>query len=175
MACRVAERVFDPSRGGSIGDGRKDDGFWTFADVEARLIGAVELWRRSPGGGRSPFAGDAPWELAFRDAPGPGSAYSWDVIKEEAEAAARRRVPLSRAEVAERDAASALILLAPERDRRLVVVTVAAKASGRRVRWSEIRRALGPQGRPGGTGLRGLGMRYSRAVTAIARALNGAL
>ncbi|QZD87677.1 hypothetical protein [Qipengyuania psychrotolerans] len=36
----------------------------TLEDLEERLIGVHELWRRSPGEARWPFAGDGPWHLA---------------------------------------------------------------------------------------------------------------
>src|SRR4051794_25298419 len=40
--------------------------FWTFEAVQERLVEAMRLWWRSPGGGRWPFAGDAPWQLMTR-------------------------------------------------------------------------------------------------------------
>lgn len=152
------------SGGGSLADHRAR--VWTPEMIERRLIDALWLWRRSPGGGTSPFAGDGPWEQAFREAPGPGSAYSWDVIKEEAEAAARRKVPLTRAEVEERDAASAMLLMVGERDRRLVVLAVAQKASGRRIRWATVRALLGAD-----ADRRALGMRYTRALATMAKGM----
>ena len=157
----------DPSVAGRVTDPRRDNGLLRFEDVEARLIEAVMLWRRSPGGGRSPFAADGPWDLITeRTRAEAGGGY---IGRGEVEQVALRRLPLTRAEVAERDEASALVLLAPERDRRLVVAVVMAKAAERRIRWSDIRRRLGA----GGIGERGLGMRYTRAIGAIVKAVNG--
>jgi hypothetical protein len=58
--------------GGRVANGASDcgkDGFWTFDAVEERLIEAMRLWWRSPGGGRWPFASDAPWHLMTRVQP----------------------------------------------------------------------------------------------------------
>ncbi len=132
---------------------------WTFDMVEERLVEAVHLWRRSPGGGRSPFATDGPWHLVKSDLWGP------DVDKD----APLRPLPLRRREVATRDEASAWLLLVPERDRRLVVLAVTALASGfSQVPWMRLRRAMGVT-----FGAGGLRWRYNKSIEGICKALNG--
>lgn len=132
----------------------------TFKDVERAMVDAVELWRRSPGSGRgSPWAKDAPWDLGDQPLYGP------DVDKD----APIRLAPLTRAEVAVRDAVSAWGEHAPERDRRLVWLAVNQMARTRHSRPS-FKELRGPMGID--LGADGLRMRYNRAVTAIARFLN---
>jgi hypothetical protein len=138
---------------------QKEEVFWTFDMVEERLVEAVHLWRRSPGGGRSPYATDGPWELAASDLWGP------DVDKD----APLRPLPLRRREVAARDEASAWLLFVPERDRRLVVLAVTALASGfSQVPWMRLRK---PMGVP--FGAHGLRKRYCRAIQSICNRING--
>lgn len=153
-------------------EGCAASGLWTYEMVEARLVEAMELWRRSPGGGRWPFASDAPWHLMrrfneagqgfeFHDARG-GDMKSSDVPL--------RPLPLSIEEVAERDAVSEWVpRYVPERDRRLVSVVLVIKASGARVSWLRLRRRFGQE--IGGHGLR---KRYARAINCICIALNAA-
>lgn len=148
--------------------------FWTFASVEERLVEAMRLWWRSPGGRSSPFAADGPWELVRHEEAGVGlsvdGAYSVDVLKSATEAAAARPLPLTRHEVAERDAASALIeMIEKEGDRRIVVAAVSYLAAGRkRVPWQELRNRMKLT-----IGAGGVAQRYSRAVGFIAFRLNG--
>ena len=134
--------------------------FWGFADVEERLVEAALLWQRSPGGGRWPFAGDAPWHLADRDLYGP------DVDKD----APIRPLPLIRAEIAKRDEASAWLVYVPDNNRRLTALVVVEKARNNgRVSWHRIRRTMKiPYGNEG------LRRRYERSITAIAKALTKA-
>jgi hypothetical protein len=155
--------LIDPSDAGRVErDPRLDlaaGTFWSFDMVEERLVETVHLWRRSPGGGRSPFATDGPWQLVKREVYGP------DVDKD----APLPRLPLRRSEVAERDEASAWLLLVPERDRRLVVMGVTALASGfSQIPWMRLRKPLGVT-----FGAHGLRKRYSRAIQTICTALNG--
>lgn len=132
-------------------------GFWSFEAVEARLVETVELWRRMPGGGPSPVAKDGPWHLIRAE---------WGDYADAD--AAPRRLPLTRAEHAAMIEASGWLAFAPERDRRLVVLAVTELARGRgQVPWLELRAKMGVR-----FGADGLRMRYSRAITAIARALN---
>lgn len=139
---------------------------WTYEAVEARLIEAMELWRRSPGGGHWPFASDAPWHMMQRsvgdyDARG-GDGVSSDVPL--------RPLPLSIEEVAERDAVSEWVVRhVPERDRRLVSAVLVIKAAGARVSWLRLRQRFGQE--IGGHGLR---KRYARAINCICIALNAA-
>jgi hypothetical protein len=134
-------------------------GYWSFEDVEERLVEAALLWHRSPGGGKWPFAGDAPWHLADRELYGP------DVDKD----APIRPLPLIRAEVARRDEASAWLVYVPERDRRLVCLAVVDKAKHGRTSWTRLKKALGVR-----FGVDGLRRRYERAITAIAVGLSKA-
>jgi hypothetical protein len=134
--------------------------YWSFEEVEERLIEAALLWQRSPGGGKWPFAGDAPWHLADRELYGP------DVDKDEP----MRPLPLIRAEIGRRDEASAWLVHAAENNRRLVCLVLMEKArNGGRVSWVRIRKTMGiPYGNEG------LRRRYERSITAIAKALTKA-
>jgi hypothetical protein len=133
--------------------------YWSFEDVEERLVEAAHLWMRSPGGGKWPFAGDAPWHLADRELYGP------DVDKD----VPIRPLPLIRKEIALRDEASAWLVHAPERDRRLVCLAVMDKARRGRPSWKRIKRAMAIR-----FGENGLRMRYERAIQSIAVALTKA-
>lgn len=156
----------------------KPDDIVTFKEVEQALVAAALLWWRTPGSlgpsgrGGMPASGrgggiqigvgfgkDGPWELADRDLYGP------DVDKD----APLRSAPLSRAEVAVREAISAWLLWAPERDRRLVALAVRQMASRRykSPKFMELREAMGIS-----LGADGLRMRYNRAVHGIALKLN---
>lgn len=164
------------SNGRAQSEGSKGGSFHTFESVQDQLIEAMQLWRRSPGDGRWPFAGDGPWHLVRTEAT---AQEAWD-IKRNAHDMGRstaelpaRPLPLSLEEVALRDATSEWIALAPERDRKLVALVLEHKAcSDKPVKWTRIRQQLIRAGEPTITA-RGLGMRYSRAITAIAKALNG--
>lgn len=166
------------------------DGFWTFAAVEERLIEAMRLWWRSPGGGRWPFAADAPWHLMTRKtriAEGgfKGRDLQLRMQAEDAEEAKRmegrgRRGALSREEVAERDQAGEWLAWVPARDRRLVVAVLGRRAAGvKRIEWARIRAELGASGAVGADGPdgvpehKGLYRRYTRAIAGIAARLNG--
>lgn len=142
----------------------------TFREVEARLVEAMRLWRRSPGGGRWPFAGDGPWHLVRGD----GSAQEeWDRRYNDHRGGFQekpRPLPLSIDEVEERDRVSEWLRFVPERDRRLVVLALVQLANGApHPKWSRIRLQLTEE-----IGARGLGQRYSRAITGIVRALERA-
>ncbi|MFN3943905.1 MAG: hypothetical protein ACK4K7_03100 [Allosphingosinicella sp.] len=132
----------------------------TFAMVEERMVEAMVLWRRSPDRERGWHRMRAFWPDIVR--------HNWfgDYADTEAEP---RPLPLTRAEVAERDEASEWMRFVPERDRRLVVMALMCLARGEaRVPW---RRLLQPLGlRMGADGLR---MRYARAIEKVANALNG--
>jgi hypothetical protein len=152
--------------------------FATFEDVQAQLVEAMELWMRSPGDGRWPFAGDGPWHLVRDDG---SEQAAWDARVNQHERAKAgdvpppRRLPLSIEEVERRDLISEWIQLAPERDRKLVALVLAWKARtpNKPVEWKRIRQRLIRSGEPAITA-RGLGMRYSRAITAIVRSLKTA-
>jgi hypothetical protein len=117
--------------------GRHD--FWTFDAVEERLIDAIDLWRRSPGGGRWPFAGDAPWHLMTRKtriAEGgfKGRELQLRMQAEDAEEAADgrawRRGALSRDEVARRDEATEWLGWVAADSRKVVLAALAQRATG---------------------------------------------
>ena len=164
------------SGGRIVADHSKCGRMATFVEVQASMVEAMELWHRTPGDGRWPFAGDGPWHLVTPDATDVGRAEHVLNAEREGEPAAEppRRLPLSLAEVERRDRVSEWIKLAPERDRKLVALVLSRLAKGdKRVKWSKIRQQLIKSGEPA-ISARGLGMRYSRAVTAIVQALNAA-
>lgn len=156
----------------------RDDGFWTFDAVEERLIEAVALWRRSPGGGRWPFAGDAPWQLMTRKTrieagDFRGREMQLRMQAEDAEEAKRwegrdRFGPLSRDDVARRDEASEWLGYVEPASRRVVILALVQLEAGRtNVDWLRIKRALGAE-----IESKGIYRRYTRAIAAIARRLN---
>ncbi len=142
--------------------------FWTFALVEERLVEAMRLWWRSPGGGSSPFAADGPWELITeRTRAEAGGGY---IGRGEVEQVALRRLPLTRGEVAARDAASAMLeMVEGDEDRRLVVLVLCQLARGaKRVDWAPVKRAFGAR-----RGAGALAERYARAIGFVAFRMNG--
>jgi hypothetical protein len=154
----------DPPKNGKAGS------FYTFEFVEQQLVEAMGLWRRSPGGGKWPFAGDGPWHLVRDD----GTAQAeWDHrvnAHKMGETERPRPLPLTRAQIAERDSISEWLRFVPDRDRKLVILALTELANGqKRIRWSEIRRRLGS-----GIQAQSLGKRYSRAIGRIAQSLNSA-
>jgi hypothetical protein len=152
--------------------------FWTFAAVEERLVEAMLLWRRSPGGGRWPFAGDGPWALITRRVRmAEGMIKGMDITRllqddDDAETSQwlgrERRGALTRDEVARRDEASEWLRLVPERDRALVVTVLGLLARGvKRVPWMQLKAMFGVT-----FGAFGLQQRYNRAIAAVAKGLN---
>ena len=143
--------------------------WWTFDLVRQALTETIELWRRSPGDGRSPFATDGPWHLMTRsDAAGDYDARGgFDTSSD----VAMRPLPLSRAEVGQRDQVSEWLRhVGKPEDARLVVLACSYYARGyQQVPWRKIRRRMGVD-----RGEFGLRKRFERAVGAIAEALNAA-
>jgi hypothetical protein len=150
-------------------------GFWTYDLVEARLVEAVRCWWRMPGGGKWPFAGDAPWHL-IRPVVG-----DYDVgldkhgkpvkLTTREDAPKPRPAPLTRAEIADMEEATEWLTFVGEDKRRVLVLALVERAKGKKqVGWSAMRETLG---QPELTGA-GLEYRYSRAVTFIANVLNAA-
>lgn len=141
--------------------GTASDDVVTFAEVEQAMVETIELWRRSPGSERgSPWAADAPWDLGDQPLYGP------DVDKD----APVRAAPLTRAEVAVRDARSTWgELLSDERSRRLLWLAVGqmARTGHKSPSFKELLRPMGVA-----HGADGLRKRYNRAVYTIARHLN---
>lgn len=143
----------------------KTEGWWTFEEVQARLVEAAELWRRSPGGGRWPFATDGPWHLLTRKVRAGSDMEAW---RAESEAGGGRRpLPLSRAEIDLRDQVSEWLRIVDEGDRRIVTLALIDLAAGRRVRWTAMRGKLGVE-----LTADGLWRRYRRSIAAIAAHLN---
>lgn len=159
---------------------------WSGAEVEAALIDAVELWRRSPSTGfrpcsGSPFATDGPWAMLTRRARAGNEWDAWRAEIEEAAVAAARdkgsfassELPvggLSREEVGRRDRVSEWLALVPEADRGLVVAGVWWQGTtGRRIDWARMLRVTGQE-----RGKDGLRMRYRRALDALAKAVSAA-
>lgn len=134
-------------------------------EVEEGLVEAWLLWRRSPGGGRWPFAADGPWHLVSREA-GKGD---WDARGVDGEAPPPRETGLSTKEVARRDALSAWLQFAPDRDRRLVCMVIEQLGRGRQRPDFMALRPMFPNAQGKALGADGLRKRYGRALTAIAR------
>jgi hypothetical protein len=136
--------------------------YWSFADVEARLVEAMRFWWHVEGAGW-PFASDGPWHLIAAD-----KTWDWDMDRRPDVRVPK--LPLSRAQMERRDEATGWLRHAPERDRKLVVLAVTALAAGRKVvPWRALLRPMGLS-----LGAHGLRKRYSRAVTCICEALNTA-
>lgn len=165
------------------GELRGSADFWTFEAVQERLVEAMRLWWRSPGGGKWPFAADAPWHLMTRktrvaigiDGGLKGRELQLHMQAEDAEETKRREgrddlaSPLTRADVARRDETSEWLSWVADRDRRLVILALVRLAAGdRQVAWSRLKPLLGVK-----HGADGLRMRYSRAISGIAKRLNG--
>lgn len=140
--------------------------WWSFDDVESEMVGAIMLWRRSPGGGRWPFAGDAPWHLMQRDlAAGDYDARGGDLSSSETPLPL---TPLTRAEVARRDIVSEWIGRVAERDRALIIHATAWLARGRsRIPWRRIKHDLAIRFGEGG-----LARRYERALAGLCQGIN---
>jgi hypothetical protein len=146
-------------------------GFKDFADiragddVEAALVEAWGLWRRSPGGGRWPFASDGPWHLVQRET----RAGDYDARGGDGEAPPPREPGLSVAEVAARDRATVLLAMVPERDRRLVCIVIEQLGRGAaRPDWGLVLVKMGMA-----RGKEGLRKRYRRALEDVARRVRG--
>jgi hypothetical protein len=134
-------------------------------DVEALLVEAWGLWRRSPGGGRWPFAADGPWHLVQRDV----NVGDYDARGGDGEAPPPREAGLSVAEVAARDRATVLLAMVPERDRKLVCVVVEQLGRGAsRPDWGAVLLAMGMA-----RGKEGLRKRYRRALEDVAGRVRG--
>ena len=114
-----------PSGAGRV---RLGPDFMAFDDVEARLVEAMLLWRRSPDRERGWLHVKAFWpEIqragCFRVVGGEVDYPEEDPIP--------RPLPLTRAEVRTMTEASDWMALVPERDRKLVALGVAGMVSGR--------------------------------------------
>lgn len=147
-----------------IGEKLRAEGFLSVADLEARLVDAVLVWRRIEGG-RWPFAGDGPWSLVVKD-----RARDWDFAEWlEAKAERGARVPVGREDLARAEAAIGWLALVPEdQDRRLVLLAVKALAGGRaQVPWRALLAKMGMT-----LGAYGLQRRYERVMGRLCVAVN---
>jgi hypothetical protein len=172
---------------GRAGDEPSEDGshdFWTFEAVRERLIEALMLWKRSPGGGKWPFAKDAPWHLMTRRTRlmtadyKAGRELQLHLQREDDEEAKRwegrdSRGPLSRDEIARRDEATEWLTWMAEDARRVVILALAQLASGREaIDWRRVKASLSAND-GSEIGNKGVYRRYSRAITGVAVRLNG--
>jgi hypothetical protein len=164
---------------GSPIQSNRGEHFWTFDAVEERLIEAMRLWWRSPGGGKWPFAADAPWHLMTRKTRIEAGEFKGREMQlrmqaEDAEEAKRwegreRSGPLTRDDVARRDEATEWLGMVPGRDRRLVILVLLQRASGRtNVDWARVKLQLSAE-----IERKGLYRRYSRAISGVVKRLNG--
>ena len=132
---------------------------YSFQEVQERLVDALLCWRRMPDRERGWQWIKAYWPEMRRH------NHFGDYADTEA---VPRPLPLSREQIAEMEEASEWMRFVPERDRQLVALALLQLARGvKQISWKAIRRAMNAD-----VGTRGLGMRYSRALTAIARALS---
>lgn len=140
-------------------------GYWTFEEVQARLVEALQFQWHMPGDGGSPFASDGPWHLIVRD-----WADTLAMIEGGQSTDATLRIPLSREQISRMYEALGWLVHAPDGDGRLVVMAIRNLATGRKtVPWTKLLRPMGVK-----HGAHGLRKRYSRAITAICEALNAA-
>jgi len=143
--------------------------WWTFDLVREALVEATELWRRSPGSGRWPFASDGPWHLMSRE----GQAGDYDARGGDGKSSdvPMRPLPLRREEVDRRDVVSEWIRFVPKpEDRRLLAVCLDCYARGyKQLPWGQIKRFMKVE-----RGEAGLRKRFERAIGAIAKSLNTA-
>ena len=141
--------------------------FWTYDEVEARLLEAAACWRRMPDRERGWQWVCAKWpELKhFGEHVNVGGEFS----EREAEPVTRRP-RVTRAEIGEMEEATEwLLLVAGEAQRRTLVAGLVDRARGRaRPGWKALREALGEPGLRSAAA----GMRYSRAIRSICEALN---
>lgn len=140
--------------------------FWVYDEVQDELVGAMWLWRRSPGGGAWPFAGDGPWHLMQRSlADGDYDARGGDLTSSETPLPL---TPLSCSEVERRDMVSEWLAAVPVDDRAIVVAAVTALAFGHgRVPWRRIKHRLGIR-----FGEDGLRRRFERSICLLCRMIN---
>lgn len=151
-------------------------------ELEERLIACHELWWRTPGEGRWPFAGDGPWHLIQGEA-GDYAGVGSDGAEEYETRSGRRielklrvvdsaapRVPLSRAEVSARDRVTAWLELLPDPFDRALVWRASMRPGRAQVRpsWKRIGGELGWRGSENG-----LKWRWRKAMAALVCALNG--
>ncbi len=136
---------------------------WSFDMVQDGLVEALDLWRRTPRVGHRALKSSWPNEMLQRIDAGDVDARGGDMI-----APVLGPLPLSRAEVARRDAVSAWLEYVPsELNRRIAVLALTQLASGRtQICWRAVRKRLRIERGRGSEG------RYRRAIGTIVVALN---
>lgn len=147
-------------------------------ELEESLVAVHALWRRTPGAGRWPFAGDGPWHLAqgeVGDIKGDysetlvetGTGKSMQVRKVESR---EPRAPLSAAEVDERDRVTGWLQSVRDPQlRRCLWEASAALARGEgRVPWQAIALWIGWKRTPNA-----LKQAYARTLAGVVCELNG--
>lgn len=111
----------------------------TIDQLEEAFVQVHDLWRRTPGAGRWPFAGDGPWHLIQGEA-GDYAGAGQDGVAD----VAAPRTSLDRAEVAQRDRVTGWLTLLEVEPRRVVhAATLALFRGEARVPWREVARGLG--------------------------------
>jgi hypothetical protein len=179
--------TYEREQVGRVGDEASELGstpsaaaFWTFAAVEERLVEAMRLWWRSPGGGKWPFAADAPWHLMTRRtriAAGElkGRELQLHMQAEDADEVKRREGrdewgPLTRDDVARRDEASEWLTWIDGDARKVLIAALVQLAAGReRIDWHRVKASVGVE-----IGNKGVYRRFTRSIGRIAKRLNGA-
>lgn len=141
--------------------------WWTFELVREALVEATALWRRSPRAGHAPMRSCWPVDLMI------GEQWDYDARGglDSAVEVAPRPLPLSRAEVDQRDRVTEWMMLVPAAtDRRLLAACLAFHAQGYiQLPWAKIMRVMGVT-----RGKDGLAKRYRAALRSIAEGLNAA-
>jgi hypothetical protein len=161
--------TYENSITGRLADEASDAGkrlFWSFDDVEERMVEAMDLWRRSPDRERGWLHVKAFWPEIRRSGVFQVVGNEIDHPEEKPEL---RPLPLTRAQVRDMMETSEWMAHIPERDRRLVAIVLAYKVQGKKPQWLKIKKRLGIP-----FGAHGLRKRYSRAITSICSALNSA-
>ena len=150
----------------------------SWVQMQDVLIAGHELWWRSPGGGRSPWAKDGPWALAQREVGDVAGHYSLTLLVNEAgrELIVRKldtprpRVPLSAAEVTLRDWIDGQVGAVPKvLERRCVQEATAMLWRGEgRIGWVQLAREIGWRRTP-----EALEHRYRRGLCEMVCRANG--
>jgi hypothetical protein len=148
--------------GGS--DDRAEPVFYSFAIVQEALVDVHDLWRRTPRVGHRALTSSWPNEMLQRADAGDYDGRGGDMV-----AVVPRPLPLTRAEVARRDAVSAWVEhVTGDDNRRIVWAATRQLAAGfSQVSWRKVAFDLRMTGRRGV-----LSSRYSWSITAICAALN---
>lgn len=151
---------------------------WSIDMVQEAFVACHDLWWRTPGDGRWPFAGDGPWSQIVAEAGDVIGEASTDVLDTgtqlidviTVDTNVRPRTALDMAEVGERDRVTAWLQLLPDPVDRMIVhrATLAMWQGESRPPWKQIKRALRwPKG------LDALAFHYRKSLASIACRLNG--